>query len=181
MAYSLVTRAFKRLRSFAATLWAVLLVAAPSWAAPLGDLDYQEPEAVAPPSMGSLLLRLFISLIVVLGLAFFVLKYLQKRTAISQTGRWIRVIDQVGIGPNKALLLAEIAGRLYVLGVTDHNISKILEIKEASQVEAILEESLEPDISSLRGEILDRLRKRPFHKLLKKEVVLKNMEDNEGE
>lgn len=177
-----VTRVIKKLCSFAAALlWGFLLFAAHSWAVPLGNLEYQEPEAVAPPSMGSLLLRLIISLTVVLGLAFVVIKYLQKRAAIAQTGRWIRVIDQVGVGPNKALLLAEIAGRLYVLGVTDHNISKLLEIKETSQVTTILEESLDSDISHLKGEIRHKLWGKPFHKLLKTKVINSLMENEEGE
>lgn len=156
----------KKLLRFAETSLILLFFASPCWAASLSNLEYQEPEAVAPPSMGGLLLRLIISLVVVLGLAFVVIKFLQKRAMITQMGRWIRIIDQVGIGSNKALLLAEIAGRIYVLGVTDHNISKLLEIEETSQIAAILEESLDADISPWKDGILHKLWRKPFHHLL---------------
>ncbi|MGB9792785.1 MAG: FliO/MopB family protein [Thermacetogeniaceae bacterium] len=126
-------------------------------------------------------MRLVVSLTVVIGLAFVVIKYLQKRTMITQTGRWIRVIDQVGIGPNKALLLTEIAGRLFVLGVTDHSISNLMEIKETSQVTAILEESLDTDITYFKGDVFHKLWRKPFHKLLKTKVIDSIMDNKEGE
>lgn len=153
----------KKLFRFAVTSFLFLSFASPCWAAPLSSLAYQEPQAVAPPSMGELLVRLIVSLVVVLGLAFLAIKFLQKRTMITQTGRWIRIIDQVCIGSSKALLLAEIAGRIYVLGVTDHNISKLLEIEETSQIAAILEESLDADVSPWKNGILPKLWSKPFH------------------
>ena len=52
-------------------------------------------------------------------------------------------LDQVMIGQNRALLLAEIAGNIYVLGVTDHNIIKLLEIDDPSQVALFTAEDLE--------------------------------------
>ncbi len=161
----MTTSALKNLLKIVETYLILLIIAPPAWAAPLTNLEYQEPEPVAPPSIGGLLFRLIISLIVVIGLAIIGIKFLQKRAFITQTGRWIRIIDQVGIGPNKALLLSEIAGRIYVLGVTDHSISKLLEIEETSQVAAILEESLEAGISPWKGGILPKLWRKPFQQM----------------
>jgi len=161
----MTTSAVKSLFKIMVIYLMLLIIAPPAWAAPLTNLEYQEPEPVAPPNIGALLFRLIISLIVVIGLAVISIKFLQKRAFITQTGRWIRIIDQVGIGPNKALLLSEIAGKIYVLGVTDHGISKLLEIEETSQVAAILEESLEAGISPWKGGILPNLWKKPFQQL----------------
>ncbi|MGD0622036.1 MAG: flagellar biosynthetic protein FliO [Thermacetogeniaceae bacterium] len=102
-----------------------------AWAAgqPLGDLQpYQAPTPVAPPgmNMGSEILQLVLSLVVVIGLALVLIKFLQKNTMLSRQSAWARIVDQVSVGPNKMLVLAEIFGKVYVLGVTEHSITTLL-------------------------------------------------------
>ncbi len=159
----------RNLLKTASTSLIFLIVAPPAWAAPLANLEYQEPQADPQLNVGALLFRLVVSLVVVLGLAVIVIKFLQKRAFVTQTGRWIRIIDQVGIGPNKALLLSEIAGRIYVLGVTDHGISKLLEIEDTSQVAAILEESLEAGVYPWKGGFLYKFWGKPFQQVFNAE------------
>jgi len=102
-----------------------------AWAAgqPLGDLQpYQAPTPVAPPgmNMGSEILQLVLSLVVVIGLALVLIKFLQRNTMLSRQSAWARIVDQVSVGPNKMLVLAEIFGKVYVLGVTEHSITTLL-------------------------------------------------------
>ncbi len=102
-----------------------------AWAAgqPLGDLPpYQAPAPVAPPgmNMGSEILQLVLSLVVVLGLALILIKFLQRNTMLSRQSAWARIVDQVPVGTNKMLVLAEIFGKVYVLGVTEHSITTLL-------------------------------------------------------
>lgn len=150
----------------------LLSVSLPSWAA-LPNLNYQEPGSFDPPQMGALLLRVVISLVVVLGLAVLVTKFLQRRTFISRPGHWIRVLDQVMVGPNKGLLLAEIAGKIYVLGITDHNITKLLEIEDPEQVAAILsEEGHLPGPYNEEKKLWHHLWEGTFRQILKKEGEL---------
>jgi flagellar biosynthetic protein FliO len=99
-----------------------------------GQYDYQDPALVAAPSMGSTLLRLILSLLIVVVLAFLLIKFFQRQMPFTRSGRWMRVLDQMVIGQNRALLLTEIAGKIYVLGITDHNITKILEIDDPAKV-----------------------------------------------
>ena len=107
-----------------------LLWTGTAWAAgqPLGDLQYKEPTTapVAPINMGAMLLQLVISLVVVIGLALILIKFLQRNTLLSRQSAWARIVDQVYVGPNKMLVLAEIFGKVYVLGVTDHSITTLL-------------------------------------------------------
>lgn len=70
--------AFKSLFGIVGTALFLLLVCAPTWSVPIDD--YKEPVPVSPPSMGALLLRLLISLIIVIGLAVVVIKFLQRRS-----------------------------------------------------------------------------------------------------
>lgn len=55
----------------------------------------------------------------------------------------MRILDQVVIGQNRALILAEIAGKIYVLGITEHNITKLLEIDDPSKVALFSAEEME--------------------------------------
>lgn len=112
------------------------------------QFDYQDPGQVVAPSMGALLLRLILSLAVVVGLAILVIKLFQKSGAYSRSGRWIRILDQVVIGSNRVLMLVEIAGKIYVIGVTDHNITKLLEIEDPSQLDLLAAEDLETELQS---------------------------------
>ncbi|HHV35330.1 MAG TPA: flagellar biosynthetic protein FliO [Syntrophomonadaceae bacterium] len=109
------------------------------------QLEYQDPSLVAVPSMGATLLRLVLSLLIVIVLAFLVIKFFQRQMPFTRSGRWMRILDQVVIGQNRALLLTEIAGKIYVLGVTDHNITKLLEIDDASKVAQFSAEDLEAE------------------------------------
>lgn len=107
------------------------------------QLEYQDPSLVAMPSIGAMFLRLVISLLFVIVLAFLAIKLFQRQRPFTRSGRWMRILDQVVIGQNRAILLAEIAGKIYVLGVTDHNITKLLEIDDASKVALFSAEDLE--------------------------------------
>ena len=108
-----------------------------------GQLEYSEPVLVTPPSMGSTLLRLVLSLLIIIVLIFLLVKFFQRQMPFTRSGRWMRILDQVVIGQNRALILAEIAGKIYVLGITDHNITKLLEIDDPSKVALFSAEEME--------------------------------------
>ncbi|HHY39620.1 MAG TPA: flagellar biosynthetic protein FliO [Syntrophaceticus sp.] len=108
-----------------------------------GQFEYSEPALVSPPSIGSTLLRLILSLLIVIVLIFLLIKFLQRQMPFTRSGRWMRILDQVVIGQNRALILAEIAGKIYVLGITEHNITKLLEIDDPSKVALFSAEEME--------------------------------------
>lgn len=108
-----------------------------------GQFEYSEPALVSPPSMGSTLLRLILSFLIVIVLIFLLIKFLQRQMPFTRSGRWMRILDQVVIGQNRALILAEIAGKIYVLGITEHNITKLLEIDDPSKVALFSAEEME--------------------------------------
>ena len=108
-----------------------------------GQFEYSEPALVSPPSMGSTLLRLILSFLIVIILIFLLIKFLQRQMPFTRSGRWMRILDQVVIGQNRALILAEIAGKIYVLGITEHNITKLLEIDDPSKVALFSAEEME--------------------------------------
>jgi flagellar biogenesis protein FliO len=122
-----VTRTVKLCWSLA-VVWP--LWAGTAWAAgqPLGALQpYQVPAPVLPSiNIGGLILQLVFSLAIVIGLALILIKFLQKNSLLSRQSTWARVVDQVSVGPNRMLVLTEIFGKVYVLGVTEHSIATLL-------------------------------------------------------
>jgi len=115
-----------------------------AWAAGnVGNLTYPDPTPVAAPSIGGALLRLLICLIIVIGLVIVLVKFLQRNPMLNKQNSWARVIDQIVIAPNKTLVLTEIFGKIYILGITDHNITQLLEEKDIdlSLVKQIVEEA----------------------------------------
>lgn len=116
-------------------------------ATPQDNLQYQQPVPLPAPNIGSILVQLVLSLIIVIGLVLVLVKLLQKNTLLSRQSAWAKVVDRVVIGPNKQLVLAEIFGKVYVLGVTDHNISTLLGETDI-------------DLSQLRQVVADVERKR---------------------
>jgi flagellar biogenesis protein FliO len=124
MILSLVIRTVKRCWSLA-VVW--LLWTGTAWASqPIGDLQYNAPTRISPINIGGMLLQLLLSLVVVIGLALILIKFLQKNNLLARQSAWARIVDQVSVGPNKTLVLAEIFGKVYVLGVTEHGITTLL-------------------------------------------------------
>jgi flagellar biogenesis protein FliO len=115
-----------------------------------GDL----PQSVAAlPSMGSMLFRMLISLGIVVILAVILIRFLQKSTQLTKQSSWARVLDQMIIHPQKRLVLVEMFGKVYVLGVAENNITIILEEKDIdlSQVKELDEMNDRMNMTPLAG------------------------------
>ncbi len=160
----------RRLGTLLGFLLSCCFLAATAWAESLPELSYQQPEPYTLPGIGALLLRFVISLAAVLVLAFLMIRFFQRKLFVLGSGSWIRVLDQVTVGPNRGLLLVEIAGKVYVLGVTEHNITRLLEITDPEDVAALLAESSSSVTASFPRKNWFSLLEKNFHQvLLKKE------------
>lgn len=97
-----------------------------------------DPQVTPMPSMVSLFFRLFISLIIIVGLAYLMMKLLRKNMKVLTKGLNINVLDQYAFSINKGIYITQIAGKVYVLGVTDHNINLITEITDEKVIDEIV-------------------------------------------
>ncbi|NLP43742.1 MAG: flagellar biosynthetic protein FliO [Peptococcaceae bacterium] len=113
------------------------------------------PEVISPATpepfswvglIGTVLVFLLI-LVVVLWL----IRRLNRYTLHNMQTSWARVLDRQPLGTQQSLYLVEIAGKIKVLGVTDHQINVLTEISEPEIVAEILEE-----IATRPEEKLDR-------------------------
>ncbi|WP_187147771.1 FliO/MopB family protein [Heliomicrobium modesticaldum] len=90
-----------------------------------------------PVSTGDLLIRLFGTLFLVGITGWVVVKFWKKKQQTAGQGNWMAVLDQVSLAPNKNLVVTDIAGKIFVIGVTDHSVQPIMEITDAQVIEAL--------------------------------------------
>lgn len=116
------------------TCW-VLSLPLQAWAATELNLPAPvEPQPIAMPSMFWLFIKMVFSLIIIAGLAYIMVRVLKKNLQPPSVGQWVNVIDQYPLGNNKGVFLAEIAGKAYILGVTDHNINILGEFEDQERL-----------------------------------------------
>lgn len=101
---------------------------------------YEEPDprptGVSWWSTLAYLLSLFAVFAVVLVMAYFAARFIGGRfnaARLSASGG--RVLENLPLGPNRSVCTVEMAGRVFLLGVTDHNISLLGEITDKDLIE----------------------------------------------
>ena len=68
----------------------------------------------------------------ILFLAYWATKVLARGYAAGGAGRMIEVLDRMGLGQEKQLLVVRAAGKVLLLGVTAHHIEKLEELDAAA-------------------------------------------------
>lgn len=96
-----------------------------------------KPATVSWWSTIAYLVSLFAVFAFVVVMAYLASRYLGghfSRVAEAEGGR---ILTQLPVGPNRSVMVVELAGRVYVLGVTEHNISLIGEIEDEDEIERL--------------------------------------------
>ncbi len=128
---------------FAAFTWYAVLSADRVLAAS-GKLNLdniEDPKVTPMPSMAVLFIKLVLSLLIIVGLAYLTMRFLRKSMKVSSRGETISVLDQYAFSMNKGIYITQIAGKVYVLGVTDQNISLISEITDEEVIGEMIEKA----------------------------------------
>jgi len=123
------------------------------------DPNVTVPTATDPVSWAGLIGTVIVFLII-LAIAFYLIKRLNRYSVRSINSPWARVLDRQVLSGNQALYLVEIAGKIQILGATDHHITKVEEINDPDIASEILEE-----IAQRPEENLDKLFSGIFNKL----------------
>lgn len=86
------------------------------------------------------LIGTIIVFLIILVVSLWMIKRLNRFSVRNMQSPWVRVLDRQVLSGQQVLYLVEIAGRIQVLGGTDHHITKVEEINDAEIVAEILEE-----------------------------------------
>ncbi len=110
----------------------------------------QQPQAESP----SIVLSLF-KLLVVLGLivaaAWSIIHLFRRQLGTKMQGTWLKVVDEVMLGQNRGVVLCEVNGRIYALGVTEGQINLLFEIEDHELLEEIHKEGSQEEPTPAPG------------------------------
>ncbi|HHV65651.1 MAG TPA: FliO/MopB family protein [Peptococcaceae bacterium] len=109
------------------------------------------PSPAAEPFSWASLIATVVIFLLILTVALWLLKKLNRYTVRSIQSPWVRVLDRQVLNGQQTLYLVEIAGKIQILGATDHHLTKVAEINDPAIVAEILEE-----IASRPEEKMDR-------------------------
>ena len=103
-----------------------------------GELNL-DSEIGRSSNMGWLLFRYTLTVLAVIVLTAFGAKYIAGKFRLETTtsGNWVQILDQVTIWNNKGLLLVDIEGKGYILGVSDNGINVISTIEDKERLDEL--------------------------------------------
>jgi len=89
--------------------------------------------------------------IIILWVALWVIRRMNRSTARGMNAPWARILDRQMLSAQQSLYLVEIAGKLQVLGGTDHHLVKIDEIDDPELAAEILDELTHRPVERMEG------------------------------
>lgn len=96
-----------------------------------------KPATVSWWSTIAYLVSLFAVFAFVVAMAYLASRYLGGHFARVAEAEGGRILSQLPVGSNRCVMVVELAGRVYVLGVTEHSISFIGEIEDEDEIERL--------------------------------------------
>jgi flagellar protein FliO/FliZ len=110
--------------------------AATSQAPTPGYLQYQEPPKTGTSTMGTIayVITLLLMFLAIIGFAYFTSRFVASRASrLGQTGD-SRIHMTLPMAPNRNLHLVEMAGRYFVVGVTEQSIQLLFQFENPEEV-----------------------------------------------
>ena len=126
-----------------------------------------QPTGVSWWSTLAYLVSLLVVFAVVLVMAYFAARFIGGRfnaARLSASGG--RILENLPLGPNRSVCTVEMAGRVFLLGVTDHNINLLGEITDKDLIEHLHTQAINSGdmFSQEFGTLSDLVRKIPLFK-----------------
>lgn len=121
-----------------------------------------QPTAVSWWSTLAYLFSLVAVFAVVAVMAYFAAKFIGSRFNAGMSAGGGKVLENLPLGPNRSVCIVEMAGRVFLLGVTDGSINLLGEITDNDMIAHLHERSLSGDIFAQDfGNVSDLVKKIP--------------------
>ena len=121
-----------------------------------------KPTAVSWWSTLAYLFSLVAVFAVVVVMAYFAARFIGGRFNARMSTGGGKVLENLPLGPNRSVCIVEMAGRVFLLGVTDGSINLLGEITDNDMIAHLHERSLSDDIFAQDfGNVSDLVRKIP--------------------
>jgi len=99
-------------------------------------IDQGQPQ-VQPNNLWLSFFKLILVLGVIIAAAWSIIRLFAKQVSTKMQGTWLHVVDEVMLGQNRGLVLCEVSGKIYALGVTDGQINLLFEVDNPKLLEEI--------------------------------------------
>lgn len=173
-----------------------VMVSAACAADSIQDVNKINDQPVAESQPTSLFVS-FIKLVFVLGIivaaAWSIIRLFTRQYNAKMQGTWMHIVDEVMLGQNRGVVLCEVGGKVYALGVTDKEINLLFEVDNPKLMEEISTGNYISDqdnqdfwpawVTQLAGQIIGKQKNQPpmkFQNVLQeqsqriKEMALRN-------
>jgi len=100
------------------------------------------PSPVSWWSTLAYLLSLLVIFALVVAMAYFAARIMGGHFGRGPTGAGGRILDSLSLGPKMSVCLVEMAGRVFLLGVTEQNVTLLSEIMDEEEIEQIRRQAL---------------------------------------
>jgi len=121
---------------------------------------FAETEKIPDSGTGSLIIRLFLSLVLIIGLIYLSLFLLKKSSfglKKNRAGDLIQVLEKCYISPKKGIFIVRVGSKLLALGVTETQISFLSEINLNPESKTDLEDKVTSE-KEIRTTFLQKLK-----------------------
>lgn len=135
-----------------------------------GVVDEKDPLLDQAETSNSLVLdlvKMFFFLLLILGLIYFLLKYLGKRTKLYRQASILENLGGISVGQNKSIQIIRVDQKVYLVGV-GNNVELLQEIDDESVIERMLSENKNEISTALLPEkLLNKFTKRNQNQTVK--------------
>lgn len=98
-------------------------------------------------------LKMIFTLILVLGLLIFLLKFLNKKMKLPQETKYLQNLGGISLGQNKSIQLVKVGNRILIVGVGD-TIELLQEINDEEEYKKIIDMQKEPGNNSFEQNMM---------------------------
>lgn len=102
-------------------------------------LKYQEPQTSSASIFSTLayIVTLLFTFAAVIGLAYLASRILGRKLGIATGHVSSRILTTIPLGTNRSLQVVDIAGKVLILGVTDHTVTLVQEINDIEEIQKL--------------------------------------------
>lgn len=101
------------------------------------EMNKQQQPEVKSTNLWLSFLQLVLVLGIIVAAAWSVIRLFGKQVNAKMQGTWMHVVDEIMLGQNRGIMLCEVGGRIYALGVTDKEINLLFEVDNPKLLEEI--------------------------------------------
>lgn len=119
-----------------------------------------EAEKIPDTDTGSLIIRLFLSLVLIIGLIYLSL-FLLKKSSLglkkNRAGDLIQVLEKCYISPKKGIFIVKVGSKLLALGVTETQINLLSELDSSPESKSDLKDKAVSE-KEMTGTLLQKIK-----------------------